>query len=1382
MKQSYLKSLLLLLAMVWAIPKSTAADYEISAPTNVWTKAYTGTSSNWVSSAVVGDVIYTAPGYSATPTDIFYSATFSSEPTTRWVSKGHYIDNTNGGKAFSYGSWTDPDGTAASTSNCYYSAGPSIASDADGALWLKAKLSSSWGPVQNATAFIYYSAGNTPNPFATTGAAGTKTAVSLGTQDLTGRADRMTAYGHTTTAAGGALWIIPNGYTSIVKFPVVSGVIQTKVDYSLPSGITVASNNRIVTQYADNKIMFDDGTSLYKGVISGTNVTWTKIGVTANAGNNSTGAAIFELQGHEVVVYSSSATQISFYDITTGAMLGTATPFTTQGSSEYGRHGIHAKVSGNTASVYVYVPGQGAAKYSITATEVANFTDPVQNLKATRTFNTDASQDAMLTWSAPATGADYVTGYTIYKDGATVTTVAAGTTTYTYAGLTASSEFNVVPNYNYNGTVTVGTDSKVTIAPYVYTAPQNVNAEHYSGYARASISFTKISRTTGIEILYDIVRDGTVISKGLSQNEYIDTYIPEGEHTYAVEAVYYIADADGKYTIEIKRMRSGGKTLLIDELNTANVNYTLEEVYNYEMWDIWNADQANGKKLPANFNPNLKTDKGYIDAEHYRQGALVTDSNGKKWWYIAQKSNTTNFEAHDGGTSGGVLKISAENADLQAGGNASLLDLSTAGEIKVGQTAGIAADANGNFLVRGWNQTYDDAGTTSYNDGMNYGSKLVNVVIYSADLTKRFEVPLNFDLDADDVQTNQYSNGRIDYYRVSGDLMGTSYLYVVCGASRTFSVIKMVNDGTNVTASLEKQYTPDTIGDTGETIKVSAGDGYENYAFDIESGQGSAGYVYQKRSVGYLYVPTAATSNTAIFTEDGKLANSGGTTVRMVNANDSAATRLFIITPQSFLSRNTGSFSVELVTGNDFANGTVPIATKVQDASDNVIATSEAGNANGNWLFAEYNATDKCIYIYQYVPGIRIAKYRLYGNVGFLDSKPTLDITTSYDANKENITHFTATTSWSTPTDYKGAGDYAISHYKVELLDAANKVIDSKDVKATEGYGTDWSSKDYSLTFNTTADITPATGVTVATGDTENHFVDNASPYTARVTAVYDLTSVLNGTSGADSDLRSGAVRSVQTTHDYGVKNPAGEVTIYEGVGTVNNVYRIEINIENMEEGEEPVSHYEIAYNYTDASGKKVTVPVDNFVLVTADALTEGQSVVPGADVRNGNNGYALSESQGKSFVCFYQDNRVLEDTNKDGHLDYTYPTEENWQIPSNWTYTITAVYAANNSLLRNTTAVTLNAPDTMIETGVESVGGDAAASLNAFPIPATSTLTVQAPQGIESISIISAAGVEVKSVAGNSESIMSIAVDDLAAGYYMLRVNGLAPIKIVKK
>ncbi len=1391
MKRNYLKSLLLLAAMVWAVPKTMAADYELGAPAQVWLKAYTGTNGNYPASAVVGDAIYSAPGYSdqSAGNVTYYAATFSTAPTTRYTTIGHYIDNENGGKEFSYGSWTDPDGASPTTTNCYYSAGQPIAADADGVLWLKAKLGGTWGPVNNATQFLYYASGKLPNPFQS--ATGTKTLVSLGSQDLTARVDRMTAYGHTTTSEGGALWLIPYTYTSIVKFPVVNGAIGTMVSYNLPDGVTINTNNRIVTQYAADRILFDNGESLYKGVISGTSVTWTKLGVTA-LGGNSTGATMFELQGHEVVVYSSSATQVAFYDVTAQKSLGSVTPFSTQGSSAYGRHGIHAKVSGNTASVYVYVPGQGAAKYSITATEVIHYSDPVQNLKATRVFNAEEDQDATLTWEAPATGAEHVTGYTIYEGDTEAATVGAGVLTWTDTDFTASTTWKVVPNYDTGET---GAATSVTLAPYAYVTPSNFNCVYYDGYSRVTSTWSKISEVDGVIVHYELMRNDAVIVSGLTQAEYVDTYVPPGEHAYAVEAVYYTRDAEGKYTVEVARRRSSdSKVITVGELNRTLVNYTLEEIYNYEMWDIWEADRANGSKLPANFNPDNMNDDGtkWVDAEHYRQGALVTDADGNKWWYIMQRSNSLTTESTDG-TSAGILKISADGDVLKTGGNASMLSLPR--EIRNGQSIGVATDNAGNIFVRGWNQKYDDLNDWSYNNTHNYIGKLMTGVIYSADLTKAFDVSFeNIDFDEESViAENADSKERIDYYRVSGDLMSTAYLYVVAGCSRTLTVVKLTNNGTDVTATLEYQYTPTTL-DNGKEIKVTSADGYENYAFPIEETlAGSKGYVYQKRSIGYFYVPEGEEANHDIYTSDGKKENAGGTTAKMSNANQATASQLFIITPQGFYSRNIGSFSIGLVQNNLFTNDVVPIANIVQQASEHVIPDGTAGNVNGNWLFAEWDdgdlavTGDENLYIYQYVPGIRIAKYRLYGNIGFYPSNPELTITTKHDVNRENITHFEAKATWSTPEDYNGPGDYAICYYQVELLDKNNNVIDSREVAATES-GNDWKGefarKDYEVKFSTTADLSNGTGVTV--GNDGNFFVDDNSYYTVKVTPVYDLRQVLQGTTTAASDLRTAATMSSDYIHSYEMNDPAGTVQIYKGIGTVKNVYRIEIDIENMEEGEEPVSHYELSYSYTPQtaarSGEKVTVPIDDFILVTADSQIEKQSKVPGVNVRNGNNGYGLNESQTKSYVMFYVDNRLFEDRDKNGYGEYYYPEETYEQIPSNWTYNLTAVYAAGNSLLRNSTTAPMTVSDEMIETGIENVEGSTDIAFSAFPIPAESTLTVRAPQGIESISIVSAAGVEVKSVAGNGDSVMTIAVDDLASGHYLLRVNNLTPIKIMKQ
>lgn len=1383
MKRNYLRSLLLLAAMVWAVPKTAAADYELSVNT---TPEWVHTFSN---PSLYARGVAIGPDY-----------------------KIYTLDNNNtvAGGSTNYKSFykIGSDGAAKYSFGTTKAVGAKICND-DALNVIAAR--DSWSG--NISDLVVWN-----NPASNTA---DKTKIDLTTNESAlhlGSPKFLWAEGDVKNGTG-YIWYVEANGTEVWRMTVTNMVAIKEMSWPLvdANGNTVTLNGdpSFVHKYDSGKLYIHNrSNAVYDVQVDATKATCTKLtvgNVGVTGGTAGVGGCIVMFKGHKLLfttVYGASSTsyttssntyssQVNVYDMSnSNALIATIDDIKTAHAGTVSSVGAWVRClvnpdNENKLDVFVYKPGTGAAKYSITATEVIHYSDPVQNLKATRVFNAEEDQDATLTWEAPVTGAEHVTGYTIYEGDTEAATVGADVLTWIDTDFTASTTWKVVPNYD---TGEAGTETTVTLAPYAYVTPSNFNCVYYDGYSRVTSTWTKINVVDGVIVHYELMRNGAAIVSDLTQAEYIDTYVPPGEHAYAVEAVYYTRDAEGQYTVEVARRQSAGKVITVGELNHTLVNYTLEEVYNYEMWDIWEADRANGSKLPANFNPDNMNDDGskWVDAEHYRQGALVTDANGNKWWYIMQKSDSETTESTDG-TSAGILKISADGDVLKTGGNASMLALPK--EIKNGQSIGIATDNAGNIFVRGWNQAYDDKNDWSYNNTHNYIGKLMTGVIYSADLTKAFDVSFeNIDFDEESVIAEDAdSKERIDYYRVSGDLMSTAYLYVVAGCSRTLTVVKLTNNGTDVTATLEYQYTPTTL-DNGNEIKVTSADGYENYAFPIEETlAGSKGYVYQKRSVGYFYVPESDKANYDIYTSAGKLSNAGGTTAKMSNANQATASQLFIITPQSFYSRNIGSFSIGLVQNNLFTNDVVPIANIVQQASEHVIPDGTAGNVNGNWLFAEWDngdsdvTGDENLYIYQYVPGIRIAKYRLYGNIGFYPSNPDLTITTKHDGNRENITHFEAKATWSTPEDYNGPGDYAIRYYQVDLLDKNNHVIDSREVAATES-GDDWKGtfarKDYEVTFSTTADLSNGTGVTV--GNEGNFFVDDNSYYTVKVTPVYDLRQVLQGTTTAASDLRTAATMSSDYIHSYDMNAPAGTVQIYKGIGTVKNVYRIEIDIENMEEGEEPVSHYELSYSYTPQalarSGETVTVPIDDFILVTADSQTENQSVVPGVNVRNGNNGYGLTESQSKSYVMFYVDNRLFEDRDGNGYGEYYYPEETDEQIPSNWTYNITAVYAAGNSLLRNSTTAEMTVSDSMIETGIENVEGSSEIAFSAFPIPAESTLTVRAPQGIESISIISAAGVEVKSVAGNGDSVMTIAVDDLASGHYLLRVNNLTPIKIMKQ
>lgn len=1374
MKRNSLKSLLLLLlAMAWAAPEATAAEYELTVNTTPeWVHTFTAPSLYARGVAIGPDYkIYTLDNNTITANSVAY--------------RTFYKIGSDGAAQYSFG-----------TSN---SVGSKICND--DSLNVIAARDSYSGALSDIVVW--------DDPASNTAK---KTKIDLTTNASAlhlGSPIFIWAEGDVKNGTG-YIWYLEPSATEVWRMTVTNMVAIKEMSWPLVdasgNSVTLTGSPLFVHKYDTGKLYIQNRSNkIYDVQVDSEKATLTQItagNAGSIAGTAGMGGCIKMFKGHKLLfttVYGASSTsytsssaayssQVNVYDMSdSNKQIATLDDIKTAHAGTVSTVGAWVRClenpdDGNKLDIYVYKPGTGAAKYSITATEIETYTDPVQNLSAERTFNTDASQTVTLTWDAPATGADHVTGYTIYKDGTQAATVASGVTTWTDNGFTATSTYKVVPAYD---TGTTGGDATASVTFFEFKAPENLSATHYDGYARVALTFSKVSRAAGLFVRYDMLRNGSPIVTDLNQGEYIDTYVPPGEHVYSVEAVYYIAGDDGKYTVEIKRMAVGESvTVTVGELTTTLVNYTLETVYNYEMWDIWDADSVNGGKLPDNFNPSLKSDGNYIDANYYRQGALVTDSDGKKWWYIMQMSNATET-GYANGDAGGILKISAEGDVLRNGGDASMLTLPKS--IEKGQSIGIATDTAGNIFVRGQNPNHMG---TEYGKAVNYGYTFNRGVIYSVDLSKYFEVDLSnitFDTDPADVMNGSTLKGRVDYYRVSGDLMGTSYLYVVAGCSRTISVVKLVNDGTSVTASLESQYTPTAL-DDGTAIKVTASDGAENYAFPIETTlAGSKGYVWQKRSVGYLYVPEGMTENHDIYTTEGRIANTGGTTAKMSNANEATASQLFIITPQSFFSRNIGSFSIGLVTRNDFANGVVPIANIVQQGSENINTDSNADNCNGNWLFAEWDdgdttvTGDENLYIYQYVPGIRIAKYRLYCNVSFYATNPELTITTKYDDNREHITHFEAKATWSTPEDYNEAGDYAIRYYQVELLDNNNKTIDARQVAATEN-GDDWKGtfgrKDYSVTFNTVTDL--SNGTDVATGDSLSHFVDNASYYTVRVTPVYDLTQVLRGTTTAASDLRNAATMSSDYTHDYTMKTPSGSVQIYKGTGAVDNMYRVEIDITNMEENEEPVSHYELSYSYTPSvtarSGGTVTVPIDDFVLVTADSQTENSSVVPGVNVRTGDNGYAMGDSQGKSYVMFYVDNRGQSD---DG--GYTYPTETDEQIPSNWTYNLTAVYAAGNSLLRNSTTAAMTVSEDMIETGIGTVDAGEVA-FSAFPIPARSTLTVRSPQAIESISIISAAGVYVKNVPGDGGNVMTVAVDDLPSGHYLLRVNNLTPIKIMKQ
>ena len=123
-------------------------------------------------------------------------------------------------------------------------------------------------------------------------------------------------------------------------------------------------------------------------------------------------------------------------------------------------------------------------------------------------------------------------------------------------------------------------------------------------------------------------------------------------------------------------------------------------------------------------------------------------------------------------------------------------------------------------------------------------------------------------------------------------------------------------------------------------------------------------------------------------------------------------------------------------------------------------------------------------------------------------------------------------------------------------------------------------------------------------------------------------------------------------------------------------------------------------------------------------------------------------------------------------------PADDGDVDPTEWVYTIGAHYAASNAKISKDADASV---DSQFDntTDVEVVGAKSA--LVVYPVPATSTVTVKSADAINTVAIYTAAGVKVVDMDCDGENVVVVALDNLAAGNYFLKVNNLKPVRIVK-
>lgn len=1087
-------------------------------------------------------------------------------------------------------------------------------------------------------------------------------------------------------------------------------------------------------------------------------------------------------------------------------------------------------------------------------------------------------QDAVLNWSQfnhPCSGykVEYNTNYT-NASGAQTTdyvtlheNITATTATLKDIYWVKSSGKRWERTYNFRITplksdgTAVGHPITMSLTPEFLAIPpswEDTPYRNYPGYQKVQL-FWKMPTYGPSPDYYNVYRDDIKINADKIINyNFLDTDIPAGKHYYQIEACYNNIDSVCKNTKQ---------EVIVDKRDPRKTTYSIEQIYNYPIGE---------KVIPQGIYSNLSTKVRYKQGQYYKGN-----------WYIAQQfdGNATADDYTNKTTAyGGVMRFSADSTKLKSevAGRVIRFDITPAyqdGLSTSGPNVGIAMDEGGNIFIR-------RGGSSGANGNMLNGTsdKRQSFVfelgfghIYLRNSDGSYNDPIIVDLSKCQISDSYGTDplhgiyfGRTDYYQMSGNLStigGIAYLWISGGSTYRSNKIKLTRtSSTAITATLvDKADIP--VDMIQVTEKYS---GVENYVFpvkylkaNINNGDTTyteeyrGDYIHQLRSRVYANVkPTnnVATADTLlpIYDTKSRINNAGGCTIAWNG-------EIFLITPQCTYSQNSGNFLVAMgdrtkydASGNIVtdANGSAimldnyyadlsnpyPVAQFTQD----LITDGTYNDANGNWLYAVHGKIENeeeigltpgftdpgeanCVYIYQYIPGIRFAKYRLLPNNYFPPTPVDLVIDNIYASTEYNPTmdliRYDGTAKFgialnSDETSTTGNVTYDIESYTYTLQDANGNDVWTFIIKPDGTYTYTHKQKQADGTYATIENKANETSVTLINEEYTSYITDNTEGndnttefkthdayFVVKVADLYRNTtynsSVTVNYVNKDNvnDKHNSETYVDESSKNYTVADPTVEAVVAhktlvstndnDGDGIVNDLdntngiedpddntdqYRVELNVD-APNTTEPVSYYKVTA--TSPNGTKYditdfTLMIDGSVETDANGNKVLRDYIPGDYDFDSNEGKVFNESPDVSTLVWYQ--------------DVPYGTYAEGQTPKEWTYTITAVYGGSNYEKIGQDASGGDASPTNISTGIEEVYGDVEENLRAYPIPAYTTLTVKASETIKSISIYNLTGSEVLYVAGNNDTTMQIDVQSLATGYYIMRVNNMNPIKIIKK
>lgn len=1001
-------------------------------------------------------------------------------------------------------------------------------------------------------------------------------------------------------------------------------------------------------------------------------------------------------------------------------------------------------------------------------------------VKLEGTIDPNDTKKAKLSWNAPAHGT--LQGFEVIKretkngsDNSSVTTdtkiadLAPNVTTYDYPNYTAlvttiengityntSTRFLVRAKMAQTITTEKGEQTNEVlsnaVAPNVPNTPYFTSIVTYKGRRTVALTW-EVSSTTNLKY-YEVYRDGIKILSNYEGSSYIDDELPDGNYSYVVKAYY---DEGGETVVKSSLPGEASITYSPDV-----TNYILDCIYDYPIMtqDEWTAAGSPADAVVAKgWFANAKTRVGFYGApgDVYRQAQFY---NGK--WYIAQLTARTelvdgtnyipnsyvggdeagtgaNKEYKDGKWKGHIYSIGADEATIKTIGNAGDVVNGTYGL----ENQSIAVDGTGKFWHRVTNGGPLNS-TNLYYRPIKYLKGNIELTYGGQDF---------YYYEQQGIAANGVQYYRTHYLAAGNYDNGNPYVLLSMNLSADVYRVDLNAAGTamNNIKKFVAPYEGMTNPKTGEALHPKGST--ENYSFPVPGRNGA--FIQTVRSIGTWYVDPSG-HYSLMYDATADITQSGGVAFTYNN-------EFFVLHPSTVRSNNPGYFRIDVAEcgeGETAANvvpsknNLIPcVGNKLEEVSQFV-----AGNSNCSWYGTEFSEADDCIYIYQYVPGVRFAKYRLYKRDAYPNVPVNINITTGYDdeTNLSDITRFDCKITWNRPskkpTDQDHSfglpgADIVVNHYEVALKDQSGTVLNTWKVNDVADV-----SNVFTIDYNQNAD---------------GEFFINADMYTAEIVPVY----IRNG-----KDIIRGASNFAVNNNDYPAAIGEAKAYIYSGNGAAAGMYRVDLDFDRATaaNSDEPVSYFLVEYS-TDGGATFNTLNKFNLLKQGEDyhhypvEVTNGQ--VPGNYKFGGSDTYKFGidtpSEKGKALR-----EKAAPD---DPKCVLYYYTNTN---PSGYKYRITAVYASTNARISksaNTTA-------TAAIVGTSGIGDATGYSLSAYPVPATTEVTVTSPEAIRDIRVFSSTGAEVARVAGEDSYTQSVDVSTLASGVYMIVINEQTPIRIVKK